>query len=101
MIRATPSWSVSGQGGTVKSGVPRRRRIGQGRKFVFGYLDDQRASAESKAPARIKEVRHPFLLSLERIEIIDGQLMIVTELADQSLKDRYESAGRRAHGHTP
>jgi serine/threonine protein kinase len=59
-------------------------------KFVFGYLDDQRASAESKALARIKEVRHPFLLSLERIEIIDGQLMIVTELADQSLKDRYE-----------
>ena len=39
---------------------------------------------------RIKQVRHPFLLSLERFEIIDGQLIIVTELADMSLKDRFE-----------
>lgn len=59
-------------------------------KFVYGYLDDQRAAAESKALSRIKEVRHPFLLSLERIEVVDGQLMVVTELADQSLKDRYD-----------
>src|SRR4029079_3932141 len=35
-------------------------------------------------------VRHPFLLSLERIEVVDGQLLIVTELADCSLKDRFE-----------
>lgn len=59
-------------------------------KFVYGYLDDQRAAAELKALSRIKEVRHPFLLSLERIEVVDGQLMVVTELADLSLKDRYD-----------
>src|SRR5262249_24915716 len=28
--------------------------------------------------------------SLERIEIVDGQLIIVTELADSSLKDRHD-----------
>ena len=59
-------------------------------KFVYGYLDDDRASRELKALNRIKEVRHPFILSLERIEIVDGQLIIVTELAEMSLKDRFE-----------
>lgn len=59
-------------------------------KFVYGYLDEDRAARELKALNRIKAVRHPFLLSLERIEIVDGQLVIVTELADGSLKDCFE-----------
>ncbi|MBC7855528.1 MAG: protein kinase, partial [Pirellulaceae bacterium] len=59
-------------------------------KFVYGFLDQDRASRELKALNRIKGVRHPFLLSLERIEVVDGQLVIVTELADGSLKDRFE-----------
>ena len=58
-------------------------------KFVYGCLDDERALRELKALNCIKEVRHPFLLSLERFEVIDGQLVIITELADLSLKDRY------------
>jgi len=60
-------------------------------KFVYGLLDEDRAARELKALNRIKSVRHPFLLSLERIEIVDGQLLIVTELADLSLKDRFEA----------
>ena len=59
-------------------------------KLVYGYLDDQRAACEQKSLNRIKEARHPFLLSLERIEIVDGQLVVVTELADMSLKERFE-----------
>jgi serine/threonine protein kinase len=59
-------------------------------KFVYGLLDEDRAARELKALNRIKGVRHPFLLSLERIEVVDGQLLIVTELADCSLKDRFE-----------
>ena len=59
-------------------------------KFVYGYLNEERASREMKALQRIKGVRHPFILSLERIEIVDGHLIIVTELADCSLKDRFE-----------
>ncbi len=58
-------------------------------KFIYGYHDEDRAARELKALNRIKQVRHPFLLSLERIEIIDGQLVIVTELADSCLKDVY------------
>jgi eukaryotic-like serine/threonine-protein kinase len=59
-------------------------------KLVYGLLDEERASNELKALQRIKDLRHPFLLSLERIEIVDGRLIIVTELADSSLKDRFE-----------
>lgn len=60
-------------------------------KFVFGSLDEDRASRELKALNRIRQVNHPFLLSLERIEVVDGQLLIVTELADGCLHDRYKT----------
>lgn len=57
-------------------------------KFIYGYLNEEKASRELKALNRVKQIRHPFLLSLERIEVVDGQLLIVTELADSSVKDR-------------
>src|SRR4051794_30068077 len=60
-------------------------------KFVFGDLsavaapdgvggdgdDGHRAKQELKALSRVKTVRHPFILSLERYDIIDGQLIII------------------------
>jgi hypothetical protein len=55
-------------------------------KVVYGYQDDERASRELSALNRIKEVRHPFVLSLERIELVAGHLVIVTELATASMK---------------
>jgi serine/threonine protein kinase len=66
-------------------------------KIVYGLQDDQRASAELAALNRIKEVRHPFLLSLERIERVDGRLIIITELATSNLKqefDKYRAKGQ-------
>ena len=59
-------------------------------KLVHGRFDERRAMGEMKALEKIKDARHPFLLSLERVEVIDGQLIVVTELADESLKQRYE-----------
>ncbi|WDI42458.1 protein kinase domain-containing protein [Bremerella sp. P1] len=59
-------------------------------KLVFGFHDEARASRELKALNRIKDLRHPFLLSLERIDVIDSQLVVVTELADCCLKDRFD-----------
>ncbi len=57
-------------------------------KIVHGYYDDEFASQELKALERIKGVRHPFLLSLERFEVLNGRLAILTELADMSLDQR-------------
>jgi hypothetical protein len=59
-------------------------------KFIYGRLDESRAQTELKSLNRIKEVRHPFLLSIERIEIVDGRLLIVTELAQGCLKTRFD-----------
>lgn len=65
-------------------------------KIVHGYYDDEFASQELKALERIKGVRHPFLLSLERFEIVNGRLAILTELADMSLDQRLRQC--RAEG---
>jgi serine/threonine protein kinase len=61
-------------------------------KFVYGDLhslvtSNVRAEEELRAIQRIKAIRHPFVLSLDRVEVIDGDLVIVMELADKSLHD--------------
>lgn len=63
-------------------------------KFVFGKHDEKRASIELRALDHVRGVRHPFLLSLERIEVVDGRLLVVTELADKSVKDRFDACRR-------
>jgi len=70
-------------------------------KFVYGALEEARAQRELKSLNRIKEVHHPFLLSLERIEIVDGRLIIVTELADGCLRNRFDECRRQAHEGIP
>jgi len=43
------------------------------------------ASQEQEALQLVKTIRHPFILSLDRVEVVDGVLVIVMELADKSL----------------
>src|SRR5262249_18715719 len=43
------------------------------------------AAQEFEALQRVKAIRHPFILSLERLEVCNGQLLIITELADKNL----------------
>src|SRR5207248_8532347 len=69
-------------------------------KFVAGHAGllhgSNGAEQELQALQRIKSLRHPFLLSIERVEVIDGELVLVTELADRSLHDllvEYRAAG--------
>ena len=55
------------------------------------------AEQELRALQHIKALRHPFLLSMDRVEFVDGELVIVMELADRSLHDlldEYRAAGR-------
>ncbi len=64
-------------------------------KFVYGNTnslenDGIRAEQEFKALQRIKEVRHPFVCSVERIDFVDGELIIVMELAERTLHDLYQ-----------
>lgn len=71
-------WSAIAPGGLLKAV-----------KIVYGYHDEKRAQAELKALDRVKKVRHPFLLSLERIEVFDSQLIVVSELADKSMAELF------------
>src|SRR5438876_4665201 len=70
-------------------------------KFVYGDLRSATGSSglaeqELRALSRVKAVHHTYILSLERYDIIDGQLLIVMELADRTLWDRFREC--RAQG---
>jgi serine/threonine protein kinase len=70
-------------------------------KFVsggLGHLDGRSGPAKQELQAleRCKAIRHPFILSMERLELIGPDLVIVMELADRSLHDvlaDYQAAG--------
>lgn len=64
-------------------------------KLIYGTVDEAHASSELRSLQRIRQVYHPFLLSIERIEIVANQVVIVTELAESSLLDRYEQFRRK------
>jgi serine/threonine protein kinase len=75
-------WKVQAPGGFFKA-----------MKFVAGNLDRTKDAAEPavqelNALQRILSIRHPFILSLERYDIVNGQLLIVMELADRGLHHR-------------
>src|SRR5262249_35818111 len=76
-------WKAEAPGGILKAV-----------KFVYGNLDEASASGkpaeqELKALQRVKSIRHPYILTIERFDIIEGQLLIVMELADRNLYNRY------------
>ncbi|WP_029629702.1 tubulin-like doman-containing protein [Zavarzinella formosa] len=64
-------------------------------KIIHGDLrsvdknGSRHAEQELRALKRLQAIRHPYLLSIERYDIIDGRLLIVTELADCNLWDRF------------
>jgi serine/threonine protein kinase len=71
---------------TAPGGVPKAI------KFVYGNLDSVEGSAaqaheEWKSVLRVKDLRHPFLLGIDRVESVGGELVMVMELADTSLND--------------
>jgi hypothetical protein len=77
-------WKAEAPGGLLKAV-----------KIISSRLQDDgeetgRLRQELKALNRVRTVRHPFILSLERFEIVDGRLVIVMELADRSLWDRFK-----------
>ncbi|QDU18874.1 tubulin-like doman-containing protein [Urbifossiella limnaea] len=76
-------------------------------KVIFGDLRSQDndlvryAEQELKALKRVKQVRHPYLLALDRYDIVDGKLMIVMELADCNLWDRFRECREKGHPGIP
>ena len=71
-------WSATAPGGLTKA-----------IKLIYGRMEETRALQELKSLCHVKELRHPFLLTLERIEVVDDHLVIVTEIADSNLMARF------------
>src|SRR4051812_46690516 len=64
-------WRASAPGGVPKA-----------IKLVFGGGNSTHAESELRSLNRIKDVRHPLILSIDRIERQGSVLVIVMELAD-------------------
>ncbi len=65
--------------------------LGKAIKFIFGQVGGAQSERELKSLRRIAKVYHPFLLSIERIETVQQQTLIITELAESSLEDRLQA----------
>src|SRR6516165_3984567 len=74
-------WRCEAPGGVFKA-----VKIVQGRA---DGLDEEHAAVDQEWSAfqHVKSFRHPFLISIDRADIIDGSLIIVMELADRNLAD--------------
>ncbi len=83
-------WRAIGPGGLPKAV-----------KILHGQHDGPQADAELKSLERMRALRHPFLISIERIEVIDDRLIIVTELAEGSLEARFKQVRRAGHRGIP
>lgn len=76
-------WEAVGPGGLPKAV-----------KVLHGRFDGRQAETELKALERIRQLRHPFLINLERFEVVNGQLIVVMELAECSLEQRFAALTR-------
>jgi serine/threonine protein kinase len=77
-------WKASAPGDLVKA-----------IKIIYGSIHDRCATRELKSLNRVKTVQHPFLLSIERIEVVDNRLLIVTEFAESCLKRRFQACAEQ------
>ena len=73
-------WSVQAPGDLIKAA-----------KIIYGRIEDNRAARELEALERVRGVNHPFLLSIERVEVVTGSLVIILELAEGSLKEEFDA----------
>jgi serine/threonine protein kinase len=85
-------WKAEAPGGVLKAV-----------KLVHGTLrsgvgDEALILQELRSLDAVKKVRHPYILSLDRYDVVDGRLVIIMELADCSLWDRFQACQARGAG---
>lgn len=57
-------------------------------KLLFNAANSKAGKREQRALDFIKNLRHPYLVRTEHYEVVDNQLVIEMELADENLSDR-------------
>jgi serine/threonine protein kinase len=87
-------WKCEVPGGLVKAVKFVGASSGEG-------LAASAVAQELNALQSVKSIRHPFILSLDRVEVIDGVLVIIMELADKSLNALLEEYQTQGQGGVP
>lgn len=67
-------------------------------KLIFGSSDQRRAAQELKSLSRVMSLPHPSLLTIHDVTDVDGRVIIISDLAEKSLQDRFQecqAAGMR------
>jgi hypothetical protein len=64
-------------------------------KRIIRSMDDESSRRELKALERVRELSHPFLLQTHNYYPLEDRLIIVMELADGSLQDRFKECRTR------
>jgi serine/threonine protein kinase len=83
-------WKCQAPGGLKKA----IKFVPNGKERLGGH---DGVAQELRALEYLRALRHSFLLNIERVEMLDGELAIITELADRSLHDllqQYRRSGR-------
>src|SRR5260370_35617292 len=90
-------WKAEATGGLFKAikFVQREASFDEACSIGNSDPDRSRADQEWKSLIRVKSVRHPFILLLDRFENIENYLVIVMELADKTLRIASRNAVRR------
>lgn len=75
-------------------------------KFIRGNCttpvgNQHQAAQEYRALKRVVGIRHPFILQMDRIEEVNGELLIVMELADRTLHELLESYKQSGYSGIP
>lgn len=70
-------------------------------KIINRPQDDQDTQRELEALELMKKLRHPFLLQTQAFWVLDDKLVIVTDLADESLRARQRARRGAGQGSIP
>lgn len=70
-------------------------------KRIFRALNDEASQRELQALELIRTLRHPFLLRTERYWALKDRVVMVMELADDSLADWFQACKDRGHAGIP
>ncbi len=87
-------WKCEAPGGLLKA----IKFVRGGLKAIHGSTS---AEEELQAIQRVRAIRHPFLLSIERVEHVNNSLIIVTELADKNLDALFQECRRAGQSGIP
>jgi hypothetical protein len=60
----------------------------------LGEEADDLAARELDGLRKMRTIQHPFLLHIERFDVVEDSLVVVMELAESSLKDRFAECQR-------